>query len=38
MEQKIEKTFFFSEIIASELVLLNCLYFEKDTFHRQPIC
>ena len=38
MQQKTEKTFFVSEIIASELVSLNCLYEEQDTFHRQPMC
>ena len=37
MQQKIEKKFFVSEIIASELVSLNCPYEEQDTFHRQPI-
>ena len=47
MQQKIEKNFFVSEIIseifvyeiiASELVSLNCPYEQQDTFHRQPIC
>ena len=38
MQQKTEKTFFVSEIIASELVSLNCLYEEQDTFHPQPMC
>ena len=33
MKQKIEKNFFVSKIIASELVSLNCLYQEQDTFH-----
>ena len=32
------KTFFFSEITAPQLVLLNCLYEEKDTFHLQLMC
>ena len=35
---KIQKKFFVSEIIASELVSLNCLYEEEDTCHRQPMC
>ena len=38
MQQEIEKKFFFSEIMASELVSLNCLYQEQDTFHQQPMC
>ena len=38
MQQKISKSFFVSEIIASELVSLNILYEEQDTFHRQPMC
>ena len=38
MQQKIQKKFFVSEIIASELVSLNCPYEEQDTFHRQPMC
>ena len=38
MQQKIEATFFVSEIIASKLVSLNCPYAEQDTFHRQPMC
>ena len=38
MQQKNEKIFFVSEIIASELVSLNCPYEEQDTFHRQPMC
>ena len=38
MQQKIQKSFFVSEIIASELVSLNCLYEETDTFRRQPMC
>ena len=28
----------FSEIIASELVSLNCLYYEQDSFHWEPMC
>ena len=34
MQQKIKQKFFVSEIIASGLVLLNCLYYEQDTFHQ----
>ena len=37
MQQKIPKKFV-SEIIASELVTLNILYYELDSFHRQPMC
>ena len=37
-QQKIEKKFFISEIIASELWSLNCLYEEQDTFPRKPMC
>ena len=33
MEQEIQKKYFLSETIASELVSLNCLYYEQDTFH-----
>ena len=32
--KKGEKKFFVSQIIASELLSLNCLYEEQDTFHR----
>ena len=35
---KIEKKFFVSAIIASELLSLNCSYEEEDTFHPQPMC
>ena len=38
MERKIEKRSFLSEIIVSELVVLNCLYKEENTFHRQSMC
>ena len=38
MKQKIEATFFVSEIIASKLVSLNWPYAEEDTFHRQRMC
>ena len=36
--KKLRKTFFSPEIIASELVSLNCLYEERDNFHLQPMC
>ena len=32
------RKFFFSEIIASELVLLNSPYEEQDTIHGQAMC
>ena len=38
MQQKAEKSFFYSEIIASQLVSLNCPYEEQETSHRQPMC
>ena len=38
MHHKIEKKYFVSEIIASELVSLNFPYEEQDTFHRQAMC
>ena len=34
MRQKIEKKFFLSEIIASELVMLNIPYKEQGNFQR----
>ena len=34
MRRKIEKKKFFSEIIVSELVPLNCIYSEENTCHR----
>ena len=37
MEEKIEKKFFVFEIIVSELLWLNRLYPEQDTFHWQPM-
>ena len=33
MEKKIEKTFLLSEIIASEMAAVNCLYYEGYTCH-----
>ena len=37
MDQKIQNKIFVFEIIASELGSLNCLYEDKDTFHRYPM-
>ena len=37
MQSKIEKKLFVSEVIASELLSLNCLYQEQDTSHQNPI-
>ena len=38
MLQKIEKTFFISDIMPAKLVSLYYQYEEQDTFHRQPMC
>ena len=38
MPQKIQKKFFVSEILASELLSLNCVFQEQDTCHGQPTC
>ena len=38
MQKKIQKKFFVAQIIASELVSWNFLYWEQDTFFRQPMC
>ena len=38
MQQITLKKFFVFEIIASDLVSLNCLYEEQDGFHRRPLC
>ena len=38
MQQKIQKKFFLFETIASELVTLNCLYKEENTWHRHSVC
>ena len=37
MQKKIEKKFLVSEIIASEMVAVNCLYFEGNTCHGKSI-
>ena len=33
MQKKIQKKFLFSEIIASEIAAVNCLYYEGNTCH-----
>ena len=33
MQRKIEKIFLVSEIIASEMAVVNCLYYEGNTCH-----
>ena len=33
MQRKIEKIFLISEIIASEMAAVNCLYYEGNTCH-----
>ena len=38
MQQQNEKKFFVLEIIASELIALNCLYSEENTSYRQAVC
>ena len=38
MHKKIRKKFFVFEIIASDLVALNCLYEAYNAFHRQSMC
>ena len=37
MQKKIEKKFLVSEIIASEMAAVNCLYFEENTCHGQSM-
>ena len=37
MQRKIEKTFLVSEIIASEMAAVNCLYYEGNTCHAQSM-
>ena len=38
MPKQVQKMFFVSEIIASGLAFLNCLYQEENTCHRQAMC
>ena len=37
MQRKIEKIFLVSEIIASEMTAVNCLYYEGNTCHGQSM-
>ena len=37
MQRKIEKIFVVSEIIASEMAAVNCLYYEGNTCHGQSM-
>ena len=37
MQEKVEKKFLVSEIIASEMAAVNCLYYEGSTCHGKSI-
>ena len=37
MQRKIQKIFLVSEIIASEMAVVNCLYYEGNTCHGQSM-
>ena len=37
MQRKIEKLFLVSQIIASEMAAVNCLYYEGNTCHDQSM-
>ena len=37
MQRKIQKMFLVSEIIASEMAAVNCLYYEGNTCHVQSM-
>ena len=37
MQRKIEKIFLVSQIIASEMAAVNCLYYEGNTCHGQSM-
>ena len=37
MQRKFEKIFLVSEIIASEMAAVNCLYYEGNTCHGQSM-
>ena len=37
MQKKIEKIFLVSEIIASEMAAVNCLYYQGNTCHGQSM-
>ena len=38
MQKKIQKKFLVSEIIASEMAAVNCLYYEGNTSHGKSMC
>ena len=38
MKRKMQKKFFVFQIITSELVALNCLYQEQNTYYRDSLC
>ena len=38
MQEKIDKKLWVFVIIASELVVLICLYYEENTCHQQSMC
>ena len=38
MHKAIEKNLFVSQINGSEYIVLNCLYLEENTCHRQSMC
>ena len=38
MQKKIQKKFLVSEIIASEMAAVNCLYYEGCTCHGKSMC
>ena len=37
MQKKVDKKCLVSEIIASEMAAVNCLYYEGNTCHGQPM-
>ena len=38
MQKKIEKKFLVSQIIASEMAAVNCLYYEGNACHNKSMC
>ena len=38
MQKNMEKKFLVSEIIASEMAAVNCLYYEGNTSHGKSMC
>ena len=38
MQKKIQKNFLVSEIIASEMAAVNCLYYQGNICHGQSTC